>query len=264
MPEAISSDVQNTFKRKVGPIPVWGWSIVFVGSLGAFLYVRQRRANGSQGASGGSAVPLSPTDTIGPYTNSGGGGGSGDTQIGGTGANTNPGFDASAWELWLRPLLTALVANTQPRTTPVTTPPPAPTPPPSSGTPTGTVQRPPGMLSGGPTTPPSNVPTTQVPAGNHVINVAGGAIGIPQSALTGTFNIVHLGEGIHVNDLEGWTAWAPPSNISAFAGAPSGSYSSNPNNAWQQWGSGEYIPGGSYVALMKTGTAQPGFQPRAA
>lgn len=261
MAEAITSDVQSTFKRKVGPIPVWGWSIVFVGSLGAFFYVRQRRVNGSQGAGSGTTVPISPTDAIGPYTNSGGGGSSG----GDTASATTPPVDNSAWELWLRPLLTALVANTAPRNTPVVTPSPAPTPPPSTGTPTGSpLPPPPGMLSGGGNPPATNIPTTQVPAGNHVINVAGGSIGIPQSALTGTFNIVHLGEGLHVNDLEGWTAWAPPSNITAFAGAPSGSYSANPNNAWQQWGSGEYIPGGSYVALMKTGTAQPGFQPRAA
>lgn len=261
MPDIANStatDTRELLKRKIGPVPVWGWGIVFVGATGAFIYMRKRAANGSQGASGDRTIAVQPNDLIGPYSGSSGGG----TTIGGndTGGAINSNVDWTAFMLAIRGSLDALVKNTAPKATQPTTPtPPVPTPattPPYQPT--------------VPTPHPNNgagVPATQVPPSisSGIINGVGGALGIPQTALTNpNINTVRLtAGGLHVNDLEGWTAWAPPSNIPAFSGAPSDSYSTNPSG-YQQWAAGEYIPQNSIVVLIKNGASVAGFQPRAA
>lgn len=66
----------------------------------------------------------------------------------------------------------------------------------------------------------------------------GPAYGIRSSELNpGRWNMATvLPAGLRVSDLDGWTAWDPLAN-----------------GNWQQWGTSDYIPGGTVVGLMPVG-----------
>lgn len=72
--------VSDALKRKVGPLPAWGWGVVFAGALGGFLYLKHKNA-------GATALPVDTTVTsTAPSSNgqfgagsTGGGSGGGST-----------------------------------------------------------------------------------------------------------------------------------------------------------------------------------------
>lgn len=74
-------------KRKVGPLPVWGWALGVVGALAIGLYLRHRAA--AAGQSGQAAATAQPASDTG--VSPGGGSGGGDPGSGSLGSDTGTG-----------------------------------------------------------------------------------------------------------------------------------------------------------------------------
>ena len=230
----------EALKRPVGPLPLWGWGVVAGGGIVAISLLRGRGG----GTSAAPSVYLPPTDNA----NSGGGGGGGGT--GGPADGVTSGQFDALWQLLID------IGNRLPggggggggTPAPEPEPPIRPAPPPGGGW--GVPRTPPATVPGGVPSAPDGyeppqstvpAPSLGVPPGYTVINVPGGASGIPQSVLSGDFNVVKLGKGFGVDALQGWTAWAY-----------------TPAGTWQQYNPGEYLPDGSTVGLLKAGVSLPG------
>lgn len=221
-------------KRKVGPLPVYGWGIIGAGMVGGFWYLRRRNRADAPSA-------LTATDYSGGYGTGGGFDlGGGDSQSPGSGNNGGGGSGGSGG------------SSPTPQPSYVPTPTPTPTPqtrPQPSYVPTpGQTQTPPAPAPSPsrpravPLSSPSPSPGASAGTGVPLAPVSGPApgINIPQAWLKpGEFNVISSPGGT-IRGLEGWSAWVQ---------LPSGN--------WQQYVEGEYSAPGERLGLLPSGLSLP-------
>lgn len=270
--------LDDTLKRKVGPLPVWGWGIVFAGALGGFLYLKHKNAGTVSLPAFSTVTSTSPSSNgqFGAGTVPTGGGSSGD------GSTTTP---PPTQTPPTPPATPPATPPTPPFPTPSSGPPPEPPPPGfnwyrwdgakwietnilglngapipsnwklSQGYPTTSpsgaslVNGAPVVGANGVTTPAAPPPpqstTVQVPAPvglqapTHFYNVQNG--GIPQTGLIqGQPNYISIDTPLQVSRLQGWSAYLPTGIGSGYAG-----------QNWRMLSSGN-IPSGN-VLLVPAG-----------
>lgn len=266
-----SGEVGAVLKRKIGPLPTYGWAIIAGGMLVGFFYLR--RKNGALQYADDSGAATDPGYAAGGY---------------GVGSGAASGGGASPF--FPTPPVNADSPTLPPAAqTPVTTPPP--TPPPTAIQPAYT---PPSNVPAY-TPPPSNAPTSlrDMPGYNPILetpsdptldytpapdyytvtdvngrvwNIPKGQpipsyldmgrssaptatvpaapaapINIPQTSLSpGAWNEI-TSPGGTITGLQGWSAWD-------YLGG----------GQWQQWNEGEYSAPGSTLGLLPVGMSLPG------
>ena len=218
-------------KRKVGPLPVYGWAVIGAGLVGGVWFFKRRNAASTPSAltatdySGG-------TGTGGSYNFGGGnsqspGGGSVGGGSGGSGGGTTTPQPA-------------FVPKPPPKPTPVTTPTTqpvqpsyVPTPGQSQSVPTPSAPHAVPAMVQTPTGPTAGVPSAPIQGPAPLIN-------IPQTWLTpGKLNRI-TSPGGTIGGFEGWSAWVKL-----------------PNGTYQQYADGEYSAKGENLYLLPDGLSLP-------
>lgn len=259
-------------KRKLGPLPVYGWGIIGAGLVGGFFFMRRR--NGAATPSGFQIPVYGDNSGSGAWDFGGGsaqspGSGSGGGSGGPTAPSPTPVIPPPA--PYVPPFTNPVPPAPAPAPgrgpmpeTPVPAPnPPSPNPMPQPGqsqippkpgpnyvwdgrgwflpyqptSPTPPPGTPPGALpneGGGWSVPPGVAP----PPG---LQGPAAGINIPQAWLTpGQFNVISSPGGT-ITGLEGWTAWVQNSAT----------------GQWQQYADNEYSAKGERLGLLPTGLSLP-------